>query len=325
MSAPTAGTTRFDKKQTMVNSPEYRRLLALEIKAWGVANPQNNGGWAQMQKTIAYRTYRRGTIEKQLDLIRQQGENLDLLELGSADGWFSNEILALSNVRSMTSIDVALTQNTSTTYNSKVKLVKGDLNLMEEIQGLKGQKFDCILTRGTLHHLVDPHATVDYAINQLLKKDGILVIEDSWVRQSLQFKTNAFLYLALYVLPHSIFDFLRGIITKRGHESLSDTRRHIRDLILVLFSSGHAEAITHNHSFSPFESISSADDYKQIYEGQNIAVRYFRNFAALPAWHHTYFGRIKFLGEYVIQPIDDLLIRSRLFVGDLHMCILQKK
>jgi 2-polyprenyl-3-methyl-5-hydroxy-6-metoxy-1,4-benzoquinol methylase len=304
---------RFKKGVTAIGSPEYDRLLKLEMAAWSNVNPQNEDGWAALQKTIGYRTYRSGIIETELAHIEQLGGQVHVLELGSADGWFSNEILRLPNVVDITSIDIALEREVVGAYNKKIHTVQGDLNQMEKIAALKGKRFNCVITRGTLHHLVDPAATLAYVADHLLAPEGILIIEDTWVRQAAQLRTNAAIYSLLYKIPHALRDGWKTVLAE------------CKNFGRILTSTPVAEALVHNHDFSPFESISSADDYHEFYKRKDLTTAYFKNFAALPSWHYTYPGRLTIFGVYVIQPIDTFLIVTGLLVGDLHLCILKKR
>jgi len=303
---------RFCKKTMSVNSETYERLLKKEIEIWSqYSGPEKSNTFEQRKQTLPYATYRKGTIELELEYIKKSGENISVLELGSADGWLTNEIIKLGNVKDITSIDISIDDNLKEKYNNKSIVLKGDLNKIEEISF--ENKFDLIITHGTLHHLVDPQKTLKYCIDNLLKKGGIILINDTWILQSLQLKTNAFLYLFLNRLPHSIIklnlkEFLKILFYK---------------IPLTLFSKKFAGSIAHSHTTSPFESISSADDYKSIYDRKDLKILCFRNFAALPGLQNSWSKSPKLL-KNAIQKIDDFLIKKKLFVGDLHICILKK-
>ncbi|MFA6226880.1 MAG: class I SAM-dependent methyltransferase [Candidatus Paceibacterota bacterium] len=303
---------RYNKDKMTVNSKEYDDLLKKEIEIWSRYKGSEDGsGFKERKESAPYQTYRRGTTELMLEYIRKCGNNISVLELGSADGWLTNEIINLSGVKDITSIDISLNDNLEKRYNHKSIVLRGDLNKIDRIKFY--QKFDCIITQGTLHHLVDPLNTLRYCIDNLLKEKGVIIINDTWVHQAIQLKTNAFLYSILNRLPHAIF------------------KLNIKELLkilfyripCILFSMKFAESVAHSHNTSPFESISSADDYKELYDRKDLEILYFRNFAALPGLQNSWSKSPRIIKD-VVQKMDDFLIEKGWFVGDLHICILKK-
>ena len=147
---------RYDKTKMVVDSKKYDELLKKEIEIWSQYKSSKNdiSSCEEMKLTLAYQTYRKGTIELELEYINNTGDNISVLELGSADGWLTNEILKLENVKDVTSIDISLDNDMAKKYNNKSIAVQGDLNKIDLIKFNK--KFDCIITHGTLHHLVNP-------------------------------------------------------------------------------------------------------------------------------------------------------------------------
>lgn len=304
---------RFNKKTMSIYSKEYDELLKQEIETWSkYPSGKELSSFTKMKETTPYLTYRRGTIETELEYIKNIGKDIDVLELGSADGWLTNEILKLKNVRSMRSIDVALKESLKQKYNNKTFVLQGDLNKIDKIHFDK--KFHCIITHGTLHHLVDPKKTIEYCIDNLLTNNGIIIINDTWINQSAQIKANAFFYLLLNRLPHAIIDL-------NINEIFNLVFIKIPGLII---NKNIADTIAHAHETSPFESISSADDYKSIYERDDIFVLYFKAMASLPGLQNSWSSSPKII-KRAIQRIDDFLIRKRIFVGDFHICIFKKK
>lgn len=305
---------RFNKKTMSIYSQEYDDLLQKEIESWSKysSGEDKTSSYSQLKETAAYQTYRKGTIEVELDYIKKIGNEADVLELGSADGWLTNEILKLSNVRSVTSIDISLKENLMQKYSDKTFALQGDLNKIDKIHFDK--KYHCIITHGTLHHLVDPKKTTEYCLDNLLTDDGIIIINDTWIHQPLQLKANAFFYLFFNRLPHAILDI------------------HIKEACMLLFyklpkiifNKHFAASVAHAHETSPFESISSADDYKEIYEREDVEVLYFRNLAALPGLQNSWGSSPKII-KNVMQSLDDFLIAKKIFVGDFHICIFKKK
>lgn len=303
---------RYDKNKMSVYSEEYDNLLKKEIEVWNkYSGSENSNKFEQIKLTAPYETYRKGTIELELEYIERAGKNMSILELGSADGWLTNEIIGLKNVKDITSIDISINEDTKEKYDKKSVVLKGDLNKIEKI--IFSNKFDCIITHGTLHHLVNPKKTLEYCIDNLLKENGIIIINDTWVFQSLQLKTNAALYLALNQLPHALlklnlFEFLNLLFHK---------------IPRIIVNERFAESIAHSHNTSPFESISSADDYRELYDRKDLEMLYFRNFAALPGLQNSWSRSPKII-KSLIQKIDEFLIKRKIFVGDLHLCIIKK-
>lgn len=303
---------RFNKKTMSVYSKEYDRLLKKEIEVWSDYSKIEDkvSNFIELKNTTPYQTYRKGTIETELAYIKNIGNNIDVLELGSADGWLTNEILNLDNVASVTSIDVSLHDNLKQKYNNKTLALQGDLNKIDKIKFDK--KYDCIITHGTLHHLVDPKKTTEYCIDNLLKDGGLLLINDTWVLQSLQLKTNAFLYLLLNRLPHAVLDLNIIQVFKLLFFIIPKT----------IVNKKFAESFAHSHETSPFESISSADDYKDVYERNDVDVLYFRNLAALAGLQNSWSSSPKII-KIIIQKMDNFLINKKILTGDIHICILK--
>ena len=304
---------RFDKKTMTIYSQEYDELLEKEISVWSTysSGEKKVSSFEELKTTFAYQTYRKGTIELELDHIQKLGSHVSVLELGSADGWLTNEILNLKNVQDVTSIDISLEKNKEK-YSTKSIALRGDLNKIDKIPF--DQKYDCIITHGTLHHLVDPRKTLDFCLEHLLAKDGIIIINDSWVLQSLQLKTNAFLYTLCNRLPHALL---------RLH--VQESFKIITTILpRILTSKKYAASIVHAHDTSPFESISSADDYKDIYTRDNVQVLYFKRFAALSGVQSIWTNSPLFIKK-IIQYIDDVLVTRNIFSGDAYLCIFKKK
>lgn len=315
---------RFNKATMRVGSAEYDRLLAEEIKKWSVDQTQNKGGWEGVRTNqIQFRTYRSGTIETQIEAIEKQGTELRILELGGSDGWFSNEILRLPEVASVTTIDAALRSQIAQTYDSRVQTIAGDLNKIDKIAFPKNNAtFNCIITRGTLHHLVNPKETLEYAIDHLLITGGIVIIDDTWTPSVLQLKLNAFGFILLGRLPQSLVDWGKKRIA--FVEMLGCLAASLGHLMTIPLSRQKASRFAHNEDFSPFEGISDASNYKSIYQKKDTELVYFKNFAALPALYHTYPARCKIV-ERLLFATDKLLIKGRLMSGDSHIAILRKK
>jgi 2-polyprenyl-3-methyl-5-hydroxy-6-metoxy-1,4-benzoquinol methylase len=305
---------RYDKKTMSIHSLEYDELLKKEIEVWSnYVSGEGKGkvsSYEEIKKTHAYITYRKGTIELELDYIKNIGKNISILELGSADGWLTNEILKLDNVKDITSIDISLEKN-KTKYSEKSTALRGDLNKINLIAF--DQNYDCIITHGTLHHLVDPKKTLEFCLNNLLKKNGILIVNDTWVLRAPQLKLNAFFYLFLNRLPHSVLDlniieFSKILFYKIPH---------------TLISKDFAASIAHSHETSPFESVSSADDYKEIYDRQDLENLYFQNLAALPGLQNSWMSSPLFIKK-IIQSIDTFLIRNKILTGDFYISVVKK-
>lgn len=303
---------RFDKKTMSIYSQEYDELLEKEISVWSTyaSGESKMSNFSEVKKTLPYLTYRKGTVELELKYIRDLGENISVLELGSADGWLTNEIFNLENIQDITSIDISLEKNKEK-YNAKSIALRGDLNKIDKIPF--DQKYDCIITHGTLHHLVDPKKTLDFCLNHLLKENGIIINNDSWVLQSLQLKTNAFLYTMCNRLPHALL----ALQFKNSFKIITKT------LPKIIASKDYAAHIVHAHDTSPFESISSADDYKDIYTQDTVLVLYFKRFAALSGVQSIWVDSPLFVKK-IIQSIDDIFIKKNIFSGDAHLCIFKK-
>jgi len=303
---------RFDKTKMSIHSQEYNDLLTEEINVW--SRYHNSEGdissFDKLKETHIYQTYRKGTVELELNYIKNLGENISVLELGSADGWLSNEILSLGKIKNITSIDISLEKNIEE-YDKKIITIKGDLNKIDEISF--PQNFDCIITHGTLHHLVYPRKVLEYCLDNLLNKDGLLIINDTWILKSLQLKTNALFYLILNRLPHSIIEL--------------DIKEFMNLLFIKIpktaFSKSFAASIAHSHKTSPFESISSADDYKDLYERSDLKILHFQTVAALPGLQNSWMKSPKII-KNIIQKMDSFLIKNKIFPGDLHICVIKK-
>lgn len=303
---------RFDKTRMNIHSKEYDTLLKKEIDVWSAyaSGKGSVSSFEEIKKTHSYQIYRKGTIELELSHIAKLQGPISVLELGSADGWLSNEIATLDNVRDITSIDISLEKNREK-YTDKTIALQGDLNKIENIHF--EQKYNCIITHGTLHHLVDPKKTLMFCLDNLLLEGGILIVNDTWILKSLQLKTNALFYLLLNRLGHSI---LKLNIT----ECLSIL---FHKTPYILLSKDFAASIAHSYETSPFESVSSADDYKDIYERKDLNQLFFRRYAALPGLQNSWMRSPLFV-KHAIQKIDNFLIKNNIYSGDFHICIMQK-
>ena len=304
---------RFNKKTMTIEGATYDALLAQELDVWSkyTSGGKSLSDFDEVKSTHSYITYRKGTIEKEIGFIAGLQPNSKALELGSADGWLTNEILKLPNITSVTSIDIALEDN-KRKYSDKAYALRGDLNKIEKIPFTT--TYDCIITHGTLHHLVDPRKTLRYCVDSLLTKNGLLIINDTWVLQPLQLKLNAALFLVLNKLPHSIL---------QGNLPLALSLLFIK-LPKILFNTDYAESIAHAYETSPFESISSADDYKDTYEDPSLEVLYFMQGAALPGLQNSWMSSPVWV-KNCIQWLDDFLINHKLLCGDYHICVMRKR
>ena len=285
------------------------------------SNTEDNKSTLENIKLLmAYKTYRKGIVEKELEFISNLGRDIEVLEMGSSDGWLSNEILKLENVKSITSLDISLNDENIHRYSDRSFAVKGDLNKIDRINILNDNKFNVIITHGTLHHLVDPFFTLNYSVNHLLKEDGVLIINDTWINQPLQIKTNAFIYIASKIVPP-----LKRLNIKASLNFL------LHKLPRVLFSYKYACSIAHVWNSSPFESISSANDYRRLYTNQNLELLFFKRFGALAAYQNSWEGYPKVLKDFFenigvkhIDKLDSWLIKRNIFEGDCHVAILKK-
>ena len=302
---------RFDKKTMNVYSKEYDMLLEKEINCWSkYASGDNHvSSFEDVKKTCPYLTYRKGTVEMELGYIKKLGNNISILELGSADGWLTNEILKLENVKDITSIDIALVSNKEK-YNDRALTIQGDLNKIDKIDF--NQKYDCIITHGTLHHLVDPKKTLEYCIDNLLNPNGIIIINDSWILNATQLKLDAFFYALFNKTLKLVFTHPRHAIV------------NFFSIPKIIMSKEYAAKIIHNHDISPFESISSADDYKDIYSRNDVEVLLFKNLAALGGLQNSW-GKSPAIIKNVLQTFDNFLIKKKILTGDIHICIIRKK
>lgn len=303
---------RFNKKTMRVHSPEYDQLIQKEIEAWSTYKSSEDAvsNFAALKHTHSYLTYRKGTIEMELDYISKAGKDISVLELGSADGWLTNEIMALSNVKSVTSIDISL-ENNRARYSEKAKAVRGDLNKIDEIEFT--EMYDCIITHGTLHHLVEPRKTLSFCIDNLLKRGGIVIVNDTWILKPLQLKLNAFFYLSINRLGHAV---LKGNISEAAKILFYKVPK-------VLFNYAYAGRIAHAHDTSPFESISSADDYRDIYTRKDLQILHFETRAALPGLQNSWMKSPRFV-KRIIQGLDTFLLATKILPGDLHICVMRK-
>ncbi len=303
---------RYNKKTMSIHSKEYDNLLQKEIDVWSTYRHGETHvvDFEALKKTHAYLTYRKGTVELELQFIKDLGEEISVLELGSADGWLTNEILNFPSVKTVTSIDISL-ENNKEKYSEKSIAIRGDLNKVDEIQF--DQQYDCIITHGTLHHLVDPRKTLQFCVDNLLKKGGILIVNDTWTLEKGQLTVNAFFYLLLNRLPHAILD-----LNFKNFFSIIFYK-----IPMVLWSKDYAAYITHAHETSPFESISSADDYKDLYSKEELHMLHFQNLAALPGLQNSWMRSPLFIKNF-IQKIDTFLIKKNILSGDYHIAILKK-
>ena len=200
----------------------------------------------------------------------------------------------------------------------KYTLIKGDLNKIEDILfDIDG--YDVILIHGTLHYLVDPKHMLEFSINTLLVNDEILIINDSYILSSLQLKTNALIVLIFIKIPKFIVEL-----------RLKELLLSIIKIPVVIFHKGSAAAVAHNHDASPFESISSYEDYAPVYTLKNIKLLAFRRFAAIPAIFgaidHYPFKNTRFIQKIIqyLWWLDSYLIRKNIFSWDAHLTIFQK-
>ncbi len=174
------------------------------------------------------------------------------------------------------------------------------------------------MTRGTLHHLVDPLKTITFAFEKLLRPNGVLIVDDNWIRQPRQFIVDAFLYTLLQNIPQSLFYFFLG------KNNFSKFLKELGMLFVIPFKWEAAEAIVNNHKFSPFEAISSADDYRSFYTRHDINLLYFKRLGAFSTWHFTYLGRLRKLGR-LVDSIDKWCVERSLFAGNIHIAVMTKK
>ncbi len=331
---------RFNKKEHSIHSSLYKELIEKEISYWsnaGEYHQEASGtGWDNIKNDISYRTYDKGTFEKELSYIRSAGKGIHVLELGSSDGWLTTEIAKLSNVQTVTAIDISLTKKLKKHYlrqDRKNILVQGDLNHFRSIAIPKKKRYDVIITHGTLHHLVDPKGTILYFIKEHLKTNGLFIIKDKWVLQGLQYRTNA----VCFHFSESIKSLFRGLyklITLDLKNFGVQLFLSIKNLLFIFPSllSTHFAMNNNNRAFSPFESISSAEDYKDIYADRSlVTVVLFKNYAALPLVYLLFpkatweFPGFKWLLFTLIPGLDRALIKSRLYAGCQHLCILKKQ
>jgi SAM-dependent methyltransferase len=303
---------RFNKKTMNIYSSEYDHLIQKEIETWSTYTSSDDAvsNFAALKNTHSYLTYRKGTIEMELRYIKNLGGSISVLELGSADGWLSNEIASLPNVKDITSIDISL-ENNKSKYGAKAYALRGDLNKIDEIHF--DQKYMCIITHGTLHHLVDPKKTLAFCLDNLLLPGGILIVNDTWILKASQLKINACFYLG---------------INKLGHALLQRNLKEVGTILFykipkVITNFNYANRIAHAQDTSPFESVSSADDYKELYERDDVQVLHFERRCALPGLQNSWMKSPVFVKK-IIQTIDSFLIRTNLLPGDLHICIVKK-
>ena len=311
---------RYIKWKHTIYSSEYDALLQKEIAVWWVGG-NSDMTYEEIQKSIPYRTYRRWIIETELSIIRKMDKKeLRVLELWSSNGWLSIEVLKCENVQQITSIDISLGQDLMMQEKNEKKIIslKGDLNKIDKID-FGGEKFDIILTHGTLHHLVDPLFVLNYATDSLLHTWGLIIINDSYKLSSPQLKINALIAILCIRLPKYMIelnpiDFFRNFIKIPG----------------VILSKNHAAAFAHNHEASPFESISSFEDYEAFYARKDLKLELFQRFAAIPAlfWaiDHYPFKNTKFVQKMLagLNRLDTFLIRKDLLTGDAHLTIIRK-
>ncbi len=306
---------RYDKKTMNTDSVEYDQLLEAELGVWRKYSSGREplSTFDEVKNTHAYQTYRKGTVEKELEFISELAENIHVLELGGADGWLTNEIIKLSNVSSVTSIDLAIEDNKNR-YNPKAVTLQGDLNKIENI--LFERKYDCIITHGTLHHLTDPHRTLIFCIENLLNINGLLIINDTWVLKPLQLKLNASAYLLLNRIPHSILDY--------NFKELF--RLSFKVLPRIITNTAFAESIAHAHHVSPFESISSADDYIKLFSQKTskLDLIYFKRKGSLPGLQNSWMSSPTIIKK-IIQRLDDFLIEKEILPGDYHISVMRRK
>lgn len=138
-------------------------------------------------------------------------------------------------------------------------------------------------------------------------------MNDTWVLKSLQLKTNALFYLLINRLGHSILklnvkEFFKILFYKAPR---------------ILLSKDFAASIAHSHETSPFESVSSADDYKDIYERKDLVPLFFKRYAALPGLQNSWMRSPLFV-KRAIQKLDSFLIKHEIFSGDFHISIMRK-
>lgn len=311
---------RFIKWRYSIQSKEYDVLLKKEIETWWETSNWETT-YNEAKKTIPYKTYRFGIIDEEFQYIGElKKQNLKILELWWSNGWLSNELAKIDNVNDITCIDISLNEEIAVKKieNKTLILLKGDLNKMGSIK-FDTDGYDIIITHGTLHHIVDPQALLTFSMNNLLKKWGLFIINDTYKLNRLQLKTNALIVVIFIKIPKFLVEI-----------KLLDLIKSFLYIPCVIFNKNFAASIAHNHAASPFESISSYEDYEDIYKRKDLKILVFRRFAAIPAIFgaidHYPFKELNLIKNIItlLNRLDKFLIRKNLFSWDAHLTIFKK-
>jgi len=320
-------------KNIPIGSKEYKDLLDLEIRSW--SQPEGLVTYEKMMKGQTFQTYNKGIVPIQLEFIEGLGDNISVLELGSSCKWLSNKILSLPNVKEVYDIDIINKESTVPMVSGKRKIsLPGDLNQIDKIPFDK--KFNCIITNGTLHHLVDPGKTLEFCSEHLLTDKGIIMINDIYVQDPITIRINAWIYNKLILMPIGICKTFKihkmdEWFAKRPHWKNYSLKENIIDDFKILWDINKTKEIAYAYWTSPFESISSYEDYKEWIDNKMNPI-FFKELGSLGIYQQSYDKYPKMIkellnkiGKYIIDPLDICLIKYGILKGMLHLSILIKK
>lgn len=162
----------------------YKSHIIQEGIHWGrVAKKElkfSKPDYIYYKNTDAYIIYRNKYVNKALEYINEGDQ---VLELGSYNGWFSLEMArkgAIVDSYDIASEAIKIGENY---YKSikKVENIKGsvtshckDLNKIK----FKNKKYDKVVIRSLLHHIVDPDLLIKKC-KKVLKKNGLIIVDDN--------------------------------------------------------------------------------------------------------------------------------------------------
>lgn len=231
----------------------YEKLIVEEANIWSEGAKElvrKYGGapeWSQLKNILYNKVYRGEFFEKQLDLIK---DGDDVLELGCTTGWFTFEAWRRgANVDALDIADDALdiakknyvVLKTKEKRKNKIRFFKQDINFLDKNKNLK-EKYDVIIAKGTLHH----SAYLDKALDDIkkrMKTGSVLIVEEPNIVFGYQERLNAVFQIFLGEFGTSIFRTVRAVV----------------NVFRAIFIGDFAHKIVHAHGLSPFEGVSEPE------------------------------------------------------------------
>lgn len=288
-------------------SKKYLNDLLNETRVWDKAATDEFSkmppDYKSYQKTDPYKFYRNKYVMKMLRNIKPKDR---VLELGCYNGWFTLEMArrgAIVEAHDVSSRAISIAKNY---YNSakvqekfagKIKYIVSDLNFTK----FKGEKFDAIVIRNVLHHLVNLNELF-ISLKVSLKPNGKILVDDAIPVGKIETLITGFL---LFVLPTDI-------------PYKNKLKRILKSGQILKRTQGLIDAC----GASPFEGISGAQSLDVI--KTHFTVIYFQTFSSFVgsvSAHLSLNGLVKNYTLFILNLFDILLTKLRLLKGTCYYLV----